>query len=188
MDCLTLVPLNKDARHCGKTRNTAKERKKFKMFGCHNCDKKPAPGTPYEESPCATCRTIKNPPPDSHYREDPGSYQILSVPHPSTIENEGEDFDYGDNKQLFTTMLRAFSQSLRLLVNLKEKHPQTYRILEAKLDDPSLSYTELAVRFSCRKQNVQYHLKKAVSLCPELSHALLIDTRFTAGYSALKRK
>lgn len=158
------------------------------MFGCHNCEKKPAPGTPYEESPCATCRTRKNPPPESHYREDPGSYQILTVPHPSTQKTEEEDFKKYDQNEFFSTVIRAFSQSLRILVNLKEKYPQTYRILEAKLDNPSLSYTELATRFSCRKQNVQYHLKKAVALCPELSYALLIDTRFTAGYSALKRR
>lgn len=155
------------------------------MFGCHNCKIKPAPGTPYEESPCATCKTLKNPPPESHYREDPGSYQVLSVPHPSLSEKEEKT---GDTAKVFSAVIRAFSQALRLLVNLKDKHPQTYRILEAKLDNPSLSYTDLAERFSCKKQNVQYHLKKAVSLCPELSHALLIDTRFSAGYSAIKKK
>lgn len=158
------------------------------MFGCHKCDKKPAPGTPYEQSPCATCKTIKNPPPESHFREDPGKYQTLSVSHPFASSERNILHNTGMQHELFSSVIKALSQSLRILVNLKEKHPQTYRILEAKLDNPNLSYTELALRFSCRKQNVQYHLKKAVSLCPELSHALLIDTRYTSGYSAIKRK
>ena len=131
------------------------------MFGCHNCEKKPAPGTPYEQSPCATCKTLKNPPPASHYRDDPGTFQVLSVQHPSQKEPQSNRVETGDASEFFTTVIRAFSQSLRILVNLKEKHPRTYRILEAKLDDPSLSYADLALRFSCRKQNVQYHLKKS---------------------------
>ena len=56
------------------------------MFGRHNCEKKPEPGSNYEKSPCATCRT--RPPPESHYREDPGGYQRLSVQHPSMKEPE----------------------------------------------------------------------------------------------------
>lgn len=158
------------------------------MFGCHNCEKKPAPGTPYEQSPCATCKTLKNPPPASHYRDDPGTFQVLSVQHPSQKEPQSNRVETGDASEFFTTVIRAFSQSLRILVNLKEKHPRTYRILEAKLDDPSLSYADLALRFSCRKQNVQYHLKKAVSFCPELSYALLIDSRFSPGHPSIKKR
>lgn len=157
------------------------------MFGCHKCDKKPVPGPPYEKSPCASCRTIKNPLPESHSREDPGNYLPASTQPTPMTSLEHKSRKAHDINEFFDSILRAFSQSLRILVNLKEKHPQTYRILEAKLDNPNLSYTELALRFSCRKQNVQYHLKKAVSLCPELSHALLIDTRFSSGYSAIKK-
>ena len=158
------------------------------MFGCHKCEKKPMPGTPYEKSPCATCKTLKNPPPESYFRDDPGSSQTLSVSHPFASGYEHNIAETRKLNDFFNSVIRALSQSLRLLVNLKEKHPQTYRILEAKLDNPHLSYTELALRFSCKKQNVQYHLKKAVSLCPELSHALLIDTRYSSGYSAIKQR
>lgn len=159
------------------------------MFGCHNCEKRPAPGTPYEQTPCANCRTSRNPPPESHFRDDPGTYQVLSVPHPSLQYDEAENNSIKqDNEDFFSTVMRAFSQSLRILVSLKEKHPITYRILEAKLDNPALSYADLAARFSCRKQNVQYHLRKAVSFCPELSHALLIDSRFSPGQAVLKKR
>lgn len=158
------------------------------MFGCHNCEKKPAPGTPYEQTPCANCKTSKNPPPESHFRDDPGTYQVLSVPHPSLKDNAPDIFPQPDPDEFFSTVIRAFSQSLRILVSLKEKYPRTYRILEAKLDNPELSYADLATRFSCRKQNVQYHLRKAVSFCPELSHALLIDSRFSPGQAVLKKR
>lgn len=75
---------------------------------------------------------------------------------------------------------------MRILIDLKERHPMTYRILDAKMQEPHLSYTDLAKRFACKKQNVQYHLKKAVEVCPELYTALLIDSRFSLGYNALK--
>ncbi len=149
------------------------------MQGCHNCKQKPEPGTPYEESPCSRCRTGKEPLVLSHYREDPGSFDVLSVQHPA-LEYDGS----GDD--MLSHLLHALSRSVRILVGLKERYPQTYQILDAKMQNPCLSYAELAQRFSCKKQNVQYHLKKAVSLCPELSHVLIIDSRFTPGYCAVK--
>ncbi len=154
------------------------------MLGCHNCKQKPLPGTPYEESPCAACRTGKNPPPLTRKDEDPATYQSLSVPHPS-MTDEG-DSSWAQCGVSPVQLLRALSQSVRILVGLKERHPVTYRILDAKMQNPRLSYTELAERFSCRKQNVQYHLKKAVEVCPALSHVLIIDSRFSLGYSVLK--
>ena len=160
------------------------------MLGCHNCEKKPEPGTAYEDSPCAHCKTGKNPPPRSHYRDDPGTYTCLQVLHPSLEEEEEPEAVQlcgGDMaEKIIPLLLKALAQSVRVLVGLKERHPQTYRILDAKLQNPGLSYTDLARRFSCKKQNVQYHLKKAVELCPELSQVLIIDTRYTPSYNALK--
>lgn len=118
----------------------------------------------------------------SKYCDDPGTFHQLQVQHPSMEDDLSEVCGAADLNHL----LQALGRSVRLLVKLKEKHPQTYRILDAKLADPNLSYTELAERFRCRKQNVQYHLKKAVELCPELSSALLIDSRFSCGYNALR--
>ncbi len=83
-------------------------------------------------------------------------------------------------------VLRALAGTVRFLVELKENYPQTYRIVDAKLFQPELSYTDLAERFCCRKQNIQYHLKKAVELCPELSDALMIDSRYSMGYNAIR--
>lgn len=57
------------------------------MLGCHNCRQRPDPGTPYVQTPCATCRTGHNPPPVSHYAEDPAKYQTLKVYHPSMVGN-----------------------------------------------------------------------------------------------------
>ncbi len=69
---------------------------------------------------------------------------------------------------------------------MKEKFPATFKIVDAKIAEPNLSYSELAERFSCRKQNVQYHLKKAVRMFPELSFALIVDSRFIGKNQALK--
>lgn len=165
------------------------------MFGCHNCGSRPKPGTPYEKTLCAKCRTMKNPPPMSHYQDDPSTFHHLQVPHHSMV-GDGEfslpeDESVSDTfpsfrKEDLNGLLQALARSVRVLVELKERHPRTYRILDAKMSDPNLSYADLARRFECRKQNVQYHLKKAVEFCPELSCALIIDSRFSAGYNALK--
>ncbi len=155
------------------------------MLGCHSCKNKPEPGTPYEASPCAACRTGKNPPPVARTDEDPAAYQSMSVLHPALVD-DGEGREESLSPETVPQLLRAFSESVRILVRLKERHPLTYRILDAKMQNPCLSYTDLAARFSCRKQNVQYHLKRAVEVCPALSHVLIIDSRFSLGYSVLK--
>ena len=135
------------------------------MFGCHNCGIRPDPGTPYEETPCATCRTINNPAPVSRYRSDPGTFQSLQTEMAPPQEKTPVQ------QMVINDLLRAFAQSLRLLIGLKESRPMTYQVLDAKMQEPGLSYSDLA----------KYHLKKAVELCPELSTALLIDNRFTQG-------
>ena len=84
-------------------------------------------------------------------------------------------------------LFRSLAQTIRVLTEMKEKHPETYKFIEAKMYNPLLTYTELADMFSCRKQNVLYHLKKAIILCPELQNTLLIDTRFSGGHYALRR-
>ena len=83
-------------------------------------------------------------------------------------------------------LMKAFSTSLRKLIQMTEKFPMTFEIVDAKIAEPNLSYSELAERFSCRKQNVQYHLKKAVRMFPELSFALIVDSRFLGSNQALK--
>jgi len=97
--------------------------------------------------------------------------------HPAYKEMDEIDL----KKKLFS----ALSQAVMLMIALKEKYPETYRIVEAKMENPSLSYSELARIFDCRKQNILYHLKRAVALCPELSCVLIVDSRFSAGRRAV---
>ena len=56
-------------------------------------------------------------------------------------------------------------------------NPKTYKVLLIKLLEPHLSYSEIALRINGSKQLVDFHLKKAKTLFPELSEAILIDTR-----------
>ena len=89
-------------------------------------------------------------------------------------------------EESFHSLLISLAKTVRILVEMKEKYPETYKFVDAKMMDPTLSYSQLAERFSCRKQNVLYHLKKAVSIHPELSSALIVDTRFSRGIHALR--
>ena len=149
------------------------------MFGCHNCGKKPPKNAVFEKTPCAKCRAAQDPNLMSYYSEDPASFQTPQVMHPA-YEGDGvsDEIAIEDVKE---KIFFALSRTLRILVDLKEKSPETYRVVEAKMRDPLLSYAELAKQLSCRKQNILYHLKKAVKLCPELSCAFLVDTRRTNG-------
>lgn len=159
--------------------NKRKREREEVMFGCHKCGHNVKTGTAFEESPCAKCQAALNPPVISRYEADPATFNSLNVMHPAY--DEGYDKD-----DVTQNVLSALGQTVRTLVKMKEKFPETYKFVDAKMNEPSLSYTDLAVRFSCRKQNVLYHFKKAVSICPELSCAIIVDSRFSAGRHALR--
>ena len=142
------------------------------MFGCHKCPNAAKNFPSYEESPCASCVTKKDPAPISHYASDPASFDVLTVMHPA--------YDESDDGRI-EKALSALGQCVRRLVAMKDKHPDTYKFVIAKMDKPALSYSEIALMFNCRKQNVMYHFKKAVGIIPELSHALIVDRRFLGG-------
>lgn len=147
------------------------------MFGCHKCEHAAKSFNSYDESPCASCVTCKNPAPISHFASDPASFESLTVMHPA-YDEEGEAEDRIERA------LSALGQCVRRLVAMKDKHPDTYKFIIAKMDKPALSYSEIALMFDCKKQNVLYHFRKAVKLFPELSHALIVDRRFLAGRSS----
>ena len=156
------------------------------MFGCHNCGMQPQKNEVYENTPCAQCRAGQDPAILSYYKRDPAVFQKLQVMHPAYEEEKTQqntdDNIYYRKEDLFT----ALSQAIRVLLRMKEQNPETYRVIEAKMAEPLLSYSQLAEKLSCRKQNILYHLKKAVRLCPELSCALIIDTRRLNGHRSTK--
>ena len=145
------------------------------MFGCHNCGRKPRPDEEYEKTACANCRAEQDPAVQAYYPRDRIIFQKLQVMHPAYAEPS--DDRSASSSIPAEALLTALSQTIRVLLQLKESNPETYRVIEAKMADPMLSYAQLAERLSCRKQNILYHLKKAVRICPELGCALIIDTR-----------
>ena len=152
------------------------------MFGCHNCGKTIVRNTPYAQSPCAECKTRQNPMPQSQYRNDPAEFPNLQVMHPAYDEPDEIAIELKIREKLF----RSLAKTIRVLTEMKERYPETYKFIEAKMYNPQLTYTELAGMFSCKKQNVLYHLKKATMICPELQRALLVDSRFSGGHYALR--
>ena len=144
------------------------------MFGCHKCQNAAKSFSSYEESPCSACVTSKDPAPISRFASDPATFEILTVMHPA----------YGEEAEAegrVEKALSALGQCVRRLVAMKDSHPDTYKFVIAKMDRPSMSYSEIALMFNCKKQNVLYHFRKAVKLFPELSHALIVDRRCLAG-------
>ena len=142
------------------------------MFGCHNCKKRPAPGTLYEQTPCVRCRTIHDPALLSGRPFDPGNF-----PDRSHSDNDlFRSFDCGLDRYK-DDLVAALSRAVLVLVRMKNRNPGTYRVVEAKIANPCSSYSQLAERLCCRKQNIFYHLRRAVEICPELESALLVPRR-----------
>ncbi|MBQ9336790.1 MAG: helix-turn-helix transcriptional regulator [Lentisphaeria bacterium] len=157
------------------------------MFGCHSCGKRPQKDEPYEKTPCARCRAKRDPALLSFGTgRDPAEFIELQELHPAYRDDPyDEPDDVCFNKD---ELFAALSQTIRVLLQMKERNPETYRVVEAKMAEPRLSYSQLAEKLSCRKQNIQYHLKRAIRLCPELGCALLIDSRRTGGRDGLRRE
>ena len=155
------------------------------MFGCHNCGKRPQKNEPYEKTACARCRAKQDPTLLAYAGvKDAADFVSLQEMHPAY---RGDLDELGNDRFDKDELFAALSQTIRVLLQMKERNPETYRVVEAKMAEPMLSYSQLAEKLCCRKQNIQYHLKRAVRICPELSCALLIDTRRIGGRTVLKR-
>ncbi len=140
------------------------------MFGCHNCSHRPQKDENYEDTPCAHCRTAMDPAMLSGYSGDPARYRNPDAMHPAFEE------DYPDNAlksgYCREDMAEAVSLTAKTILRLKTRCQSACRILEMKIDRPELSYSQLAEIFSCRKQNIHYHLHKILNDCPELGFLL----------------
>ena len=85
---------------------------------------------------------------------------------------------YEKEKDKTDMLISAFSACLRIMIELKAKRPETFKYVWAKIENPSLSYSEIAQRFKTTKQNCDYHIHQGMKLFKELEHAVLIDQRF----------
>jgi len=147
------------------------------MRHCHDCENRPQPGQAYEETACAKCAMVEEHPGESGHFADPATFESrLAVQHPAY----GEDTETSaSSRENIDGILKAMAKCLRCFIALKEEDPEVYRLIDAKLENPSLSYSELGRKFGCTKQNIQHHLKRAISLMPELGSALLVDNSHT---------
>lgn len=75
-------------------------------------------------------------------------------------------------------LVQCLASCVERLVNMKRTMPKTFRIVMIKLKEPSRSYASIAQEFRCDKQDVHYHIKKAVKTWEPLASAILIDKRF----------
>lgn len=139
------------------------------MKGCHNCTHDLSLFASFEEAPCAKCTTAEAPvlsgqdaPMDVQFCEQ------LTCMHPAYVEKTSER----------DAMFQALSNCIFSLLRMKDKFPETFDFAMTKIQNPSLSYEKIAAMYNCKKQNVQYHLKRAMSICKELEAAILVDQRY----------
>ena len=141
----------------------------MKMFGCHKCSHRPQENEIYEETECARCRAAMDPAVQTWYGEESAEFRRQHVMHPAYSEEYPIGFKRNYCRE---DLAAAVSQTARIILRMKSRSHSALRILEMKLDRPELSYSQLAEIFSCRKQNIQYHLHKVLKDCPELRYVL----------------
>lgn len=67
---------------------------------------------------------------------------------------------------------------LMKLADFIAEYPEVWRTVREKIQNPNVSYQQLADTLGTTKMTVCRHLKFASTEIPEISKALLIDTRF----------
>lgn len=139
------------------------------MKGCHNCEYAGKVYPTWEECPCSRCA-------EPVFSESSPEYDAIAY------AEEYADDDYpGKEKDTRSDWVRALSSCVLALVDLSREHPETFKYCIEKIRDPGMSYRDIAAKFGCRKQNVDYHLKRGCFLVPQLRTAFLVDQRFNAS-------
>jgi len=182
------------------------------VFGCHSCGVDITKYPDYMSSPCATCKlateyyntkraSMFDSAGGSDYDEDAEENEALARCD-KALETAGDDpitkraaqfpltLDQLSvlKKAIEDQLMIAISGILLKLLKLGQVSPVMLELVIKKMQYPLMSYSELgaSMKEPFSKQNVLYHLKHAVELIPELSSALLTDTRFSRGKYALK--
>lgn len=181
-------------------------------FHCGTCGYQPTPDIPYLESPCATCKlaveytstkraAMFDSAGGSDFDSDQEENENLARVD-KELEHAGDDpmpnlsAQYPLTLDQLSFLKKAIEDQLMIsisgvvikLLKLGQTSPIMLELVLKKLQYPHMSYSELgaSMREPFSKQNVLYHLKHAVEIIPELSNALLTDTRFSGGRYALK--
>lgn len=157
---------------------------------------------PYQETPCANCfmtrethRTNKV----SKFYDTDGA-QDVDIDDLVAQQQATQDEDYiPDNipqnvilniqKACQHNFLITLSNTVLKLTRLAKEYPALFQVLVIKMQYPYMSYLDIGKHMvpPCSKQNVLYHLQHAVQEFPQLSKAILTDTRFSGGRYAIKR-
>lgn len=164
--------------------------------GCHSCkiDLEQYKDVPYQETPCAKC-ALANDSQKTFKRISLFDSDINVDDLQDTIAQDQSQTAFSIppwipdrvlqqiRKACQANMLVTLSNIILKILKLAKTAPRTVQVLVMKMQHPDMSYYEIAnaVSYPCSKQNVLHHLKHAVSAFPELSKALLIDTRYAPG-------
>lgn len=134
------------------------------MRGCHNCEHDGKAWGSWEDSPCAKCQD--SPPANSLTNYDDISYAEEFAARPSVESDDSRRLPF------------AVADLVRTMVALNSKSPVTFQAVMARLENPSLSYAQIAVKFGCKKQNIDYHLKRAERAVPGIQEAFLVNPNY----------
>lgn len=159
-------------------------------------------GKDYQDTPCASCfltrETHRTNKVSKLYDQD-GAQQV-DVDQLAAQQDAVADEDYvpqnipehiilNIQKACQQNFLVVLSNTVLKLTKMAKDYPALFQVLMIKMQYPYMSYLDIGKHMvpPCSKQNVLYHLSHAVQQFPELSKAILTDTRFSGGRYAIKR-
>lgn len=154
---------------------------------------------PYQNTPCATCRLTKQTyKTNKHiqlYTTDGAQQDIQQV-----AAQQPDDSQYIPQNippSVIQTIQKACQQNMMVTLSnivlklcvMSKQYPALFEILILKMQHPTMSYYQIGRNMvpPCSKQNVLYHLERAVQMFPELCKSIITDTRFSGGKNAIRK-
>ena len=159
-------------------------------------------GVDYEKTPCANCfmtrQTHRTNKVSKLYDQDAAQnvdIDQLADQHQTVADqdlvpqNVPQSVILNIQKACQQNFLVVLSNTVLKLTRMAQEYPALFQVLTLKMQYPYMSYLEIGQHMvpPCSKQNVLYHLSHAVEQFPQLSKAILTDTRFSGGRYAIKR-
>lgn len=82
----------------------------------------------------------------------------------------------------------AMAKCVHGLCAMRDQSPLRFHVVMSKLSNPEMAYSQIAAKFAIQKQLVQYHLRVAISIFPELGRAILVNRKYNPGKEGVFRK
>lgn len=125
------------------------------------------------------CRDAADIKPEDHVELEKVAYSEQCATQPDFASEPADDC---------VKCASAMAKCVRELIALEKQSPLRFHVIMAKLSNPEMPYSKIAGKFGIQKQLVQYHLRVAIGIFPELGRAILINRKYNPGKPGILKK